>query len=166
MVFLETSRLVLRNWEAGDLEELVDYRNDDRCTRYQRGQLHEREELAALIQRRKNDTFLPEGRKQLAIALKETNQLVGEITIFLEDPAITMGYTVSYKHHRQGYAYEMLSAVIAQLHGCYPDREFICMVEPENVASMGLLKKLGFDHICYAPEVTSEVFGKWTLPKE
>ena len=84
----------------------------------------------------------------------------------IQDPAITMGYTVSYKHHRQGYAYEMLSAVIAQLHGCYPDREFICMVEPENVASMGLLKKLGFDHICYAPEVTSEVFGKWTIPKE
>ena len=110
MVFIETSRLVLRNWEAEDLEELVDYRNDDRCTRYQRGQFHEREELAALIQRRKNDTFLPEGRKQLAIALKETNQLVGEITIFLEDPTITMGYTISYKHHRQGYAYEMLSA--------------------------------------------------------
>ena len=46
--YLRTQRLLLRNFRPGDLEELYDYRNDERCSRYQRGQLNRRPELVCL----------------------------------------------------------------------------------------------------------------------
>ena len=38
MIHMETQRLILRNVCAADAEVMYDYRNDDRCARYQRGQ--------------------------------------------------------------------------------------------------------------------------------
>ena len=80
------------------------------------------------------------------------------------DGAITLGYTISYRHHRKGYAYEALHALTEKLHAEYPDLDFICFTERENVASMELLKKLGYEYMGYAPKITSEVFGKWVKP--
>ncbi len=163
MIFLETQRLILRNLQASDLEELYDYRNDDRCTRYQRGQMRERSDLAALIERRRADSFLPEGKKQLAIALKD-GTLIGEITIFNED-VITMGYTLSYKHHRKGYACEMVSAIVKALHDAYPKKEFLCFVEPENVASIRLLEKIGYTKLGVDLKENALVFGLYSSPE-
>lgn len=160
--YLKTERLILRNFCPADLDALFDYRNDERCTRFQRGQLHDREDLSALIQRRKDDDLLSETKKQLAIADQATGQFVGEVTIFLDDPeTILMGYTISYHHHRKGYAFEMLSAILEILHETYPQKEFVCYVEPENIASMELLKKLGFTELGWNEEEQACVFGKW-----
>lgn len=160
--FLETERLILRNFRATDLDPLLDYRNDVRCIQFQRGQLHDRERLSALIERRKYDDLLSETKKQLAIADKTTDQLVGEVTIFLDDPdTVVTGYTISYKHHRKGYAFEMLSAILEILHETYPQKKFVCYVEPENIASMSLLKKLGFAELGWDEEEQARVFGKW-----
>ena len=38
MQFFETERLVLRNVEAGDADIMYDYRNNETCARFQRGQ--------------------------------------------------------------------------------------------------------------------------------
>lgn len=160
MIFLETQRLYLRSLRTSDIEELYDYRNEERCARFQRGQLRERADLEALILRRQNDAFLTEGKKQLAIGFKD-GTLIGEITIF-NQAAIVMGYTLSYKHHRKGYAYEMLSAVIVALHQAYPTKEFLCFVEFENVASIRLLKKLGYEALGVDSAENALVFGKYS----
>ena len=38
MQFLTTDRLILRNVEAGDAATMHDYRNNELCARFQRGQ--------------------------------------------------------------------------------------------------------------------------------
>ncbi len=38
MIFLETERLRLRNIEEKDLDIMYEYRNNQLCSRYQRGQ--------------------------------------------------------------------------------------------------------------------------------
>lgn len=163
MRFLETERLALRQLRDGDLDEIVDYRNDPRCAKYQRWEKTDRDSLAEWIQLRRDDVFGQEGRSQFAIVLKESDEIIGELSVFLEDPTITLGYAITYKRHRRGYGFEILSAVIDALHGRYPDREVICLVEPENQASIGLLKKLEFQDLGYAPKITSQVFGKWPV---
>ena len=163
MIFLETQRLCLRNWKPADIDVLCDYRSDERCAKYQRWEISGREKLCEMLACEMHDDFLNEGTKHLAIALRESDELVGEIKIFLEDPTITLGYTVSYRHHRKGYAFEMLSAVIAALHERYPCREVICLVEPENTASIALLQKLGFADLGYAERITSQVYGLWPV---
>ena len=56
----------------------------------------------------------------IAVALKETDEMVGEIVVMPNDGTISLGYTFSYKHHRKGYAYESLQALIDHLHEIFP----------------------------------------------
>ena len=60
-VYLETERLLLRNFCMADLESLVDYRRHPDCARYQRGQFTDRENLSSLIERSKTDDPFSEG---------------------------------------------------------------------------------------------------------
>ena len=163
MTLLETPRLRLRNLCPGDLEELCDYRNNEACRRYQRGQFREREELRAFIQRCGQDTLDTPGKKRFAIADRHSDRLVGDLFLDLETPTLSLGYTISYKYHRQGYAFELLSALTDRLHADYPDREIVCCVEPENAASIGLLHKLGFADEGYCAPIASLVFSKWAV---
>ena len=164
MIFLKTDRLILRNFLPQDLDTLWDYRNHPACSRYQRGQGNTRQELTALIDEHRNRDLQSQEKVCLAIA-DATDQLVGDLTLYLNDSeTITMGYTVSYAHHRKGYATELISALLPLLHRIYPDREVICLVDPQNEASIGLLRKLGFSDLGYAPKITSQVFGMWAKP--
>lgn len=166
MQFIETERLVLRNVDAGDAGTMFDYRNNELCARFQRGQTTDYDGIKALIERRKGDKLTTGNNCLLAIALKESGDMVGEIVVMPNDGAISLGYTISYRHHRKGYAYEALHALTEKLHADYPDWDFICFTDKENVASMQLLNKLGYKYMGYAPKITSQVFGKWVKPEE
>lgn len=164
MTFIETNRLLLRNVSPKDAEIMYDYRNNDICARYQRGQTKDYKGIAALVERRKDDVLSVDAPFMVAVALKETDEMVGEIVVMPEDGTISLGYTFSYKHHRKGYAFESLTALINLLHGQYPEWDFISFTEPENEPSMALLKKLGYKDMGYIPSMESQVFGKWTTP--
>ena len=164
MVFIETERLALRNVSASDAEIMYDYRNNDICARYQRGQTKDLLGIRQLVEKRKNDVISVDSPFMVAVALKESNEMIGEIVVMPNDGTISLGYTFSYKHHRKGYAFESLSALIELLHTRYPDWDFISFTEKENIASMNLLKKLGYQYLGYAHKMESQVFGKWLTP--
>ena len=147
MIFLETERLILRNVRMEDAGIMHDYRNDDRCARFQRGQTKDLDGIEKLI----------------AVELKESGCLVGEIVVMPNDGCFSIGYTFHYAYHRRGYAFEALSYLTELLHERYPKMEFISFTEPDNVASMSLLRKLGYSDLGYAAKVESQVFGKWLL---
>ena len=162
MIFMETNRLILRNVAAKDAEIMHDYRNNEICARYQRGQTKDYDGIVALVERRKDDVMSVDAPFMAAVALKETDEMVGEIVVMPKDGTISLGYTFSYKHHRKGYAFEALTALINMLHKQYPEWDFISFTEPENKPSMALLKKLGYKDMGYIPSMESQVFGKWT----
>jgi len=164
MTFLKTDRLVLRNVAAKDAEIIYDYRNNEICARYQRGQTKDYAGITALVEKRKNDIISTDAPFFVAVARKETDEMVGEIVVMPNDGTISLGYTFSYKHHRKGYAFEALTALVNLLHAQYPKWDFISFTEPENEPSMALLKKLGYKDMGYIPSMTSQVFGKWTTP--
>ena len=164
MTFLETERLRLRNVAQKDAEVMHDYRNNEICARYQRGQTKDRVGILELVERRKADAMSVDEPFFVAVALKDTDEMVGEIVVMPNDGTISLGYTFSYKHHRKGFAFEALSALIEMLHQRYPQWDFISFTEPENEASMALLKKLGYKDMGYLASKDSQVFGKWTTP--
>lgn len=164
MIFLTTDRLILRSVAPEDSAVMHDYRNNEICARYQRGQVRDKEGIDALIQRHQKDILSLDAPALLAVALRETGEMIGEIVVMPQDGAISLGYTFSYRHHRQGYAYEALSALLELLHSRFPDQEFICFTERENIPSMSLLRKLGYQDLGYAPKIQSEIFGKWLTP--
>ena len=161
MVFLETNRLILRNLISKDSAIMYDYRNHELCARYQRGQTKDYEGICKLISQYQNSTITTAQSYILAVALKDCDEMIGEIVVMPNDGAITLGYTFSYRYHRKGYAYEALSAFTNMLHNRYPDWEFICFTDVDNEASRALLLKLGYEDLGYAPKVTSQVYGKW-----
>lgn len=165
MIFLQTQRLILRNVEEGDGAVMFDYRNDPRCARYQRGQKRARQDIEELISRRKQDVLSDSGNCMIALALRETDEMVGEIVVMPTEGTFSLGYTVSYRHHRKGYAFEALTALIGYLHELQPRWEFVSFVHPDNKASMGLLGKLGYEDLGYIPGMESRVFGKWVRPE-
>lgn len=164
MTFIDTNRLLLRNVTAKDADIMYDYRNNEICARYQRGQTKDYESIVALVERRKDDIISVDTPFMVAVALKDTNEMVGEIVVMPENGTISLGYTFSYKHHRKGYAFEALTALINMFHERYPEWDFISFTEPENEPSMALLKKLGYKDMGYLPAMESQVFGKWTTP--
>lgn len=162
MLFLKTQRLLLRNVCDADAATIFDYRNNDLCARYQRGQTRDLPGIRQLIQRRKDDQLSADAPALIAVALKESDEIVGEIVVMPSENTFSFGYTFSYQHHRKGYAFEALSALMELLHNQYPQWEYICFTDPENTASMALLKKLGYRDMGYLPHRDSQVFGKWT----
>ena len=162
MIAFETERLRLRNVTANDADIMNDYRNNEICAQYQRGQTRDYDGITELVEKRKNDVISTDAPFLIAVALKNSNEMVGEIVVMPNEGTISLGYTFSYRHHRQGYAFESLSALIDILHDRYPEWDFICFTERENTASRNLLKKLGYKDMGYAPSVESQVFGKWT----
>ena len=161
MIHIETERLLLRNTKATDAAIMYDYRNNEACARFQRGQTKDFPGITALVDRRRDDSINDQENFLIAVALKSSGQLIGEIVVMPNDGCFSLGYTFHYAHHRQGYAYEALSLLVDILHERYPDMEFISFTEPENIASMALLRKLGYDDLGYEPRVESRVFGKW-----
>jgi len=157
-VYLETNRLLLRNFRKEDLEALVDYRKHPDCSRYQRGQFKDRENLNRLIECTKTDDPFSEGKGRLAIARRDTREIVGDLFVSIEEKTISLGYTVSYRYHRRGYAFELLSALTDELHHRFPDKEIVCCVDRENAASVALLLKLGFAEEGYEKEIDALVF--------
>lgn len=162
MISIDTKRLHLRNVSQNDVQAMFDYRNNEICARYQRGQIKDFEEIQNLIERRKNDEISIDSPCMIAVALKETDELIGEIIVKPKDNTISLGYTFSYKYHRQGYAFEALTVLHEHLHKVAPEWEFISYTECENIASIELLKKLGYKDLGYVPSMDSKAFGKWT----
>lgn len=163
MIFFETERLRLRNVIADDADIMFDYRNNEVCARYQRGQTKTYEGIKDLVERRKEDKISTESPFMIAVALKDTNEMIGEIVVMPNENTFSLGYTFSYKYHRQGYAFEALTVLINFLHEKHTEWEFVSFTDPKNEASMGLLIKLGYKDLGYIPSKESQAFGKWII---
>lgn len=161
MILLETNRLILRNVKSKDADVMYDYRNNEICARYQREQTRDYAGIVALVERHKNDAISVDAPFFVAVSLKNTDEMVGEIIVMPKEGTISLGYTFSYKHHRKGYAFEALTDLINMLHEQYPEWDFISFTEPENEPSRALLKKLGYKDMGYVLTLESQVFGKW-----
>ena len=161
VIHIETKRLLLRNLAPRDADIMYDYRNNEICARYQRGVRTDYEWIDALTQRRGEDTLSVDAPFMMAAALKDTDEMVGEIVVKPCEGQIVIGYTFSYRYHRKGYAFEALSALTELLHERYPEWGFVCYTEPENEASKGLLKKLGYQRMGEEPTERGLMFGKW-----
>lgn len=164
MIFIETERLCLRNFFASDATVMLDYRNSEICSKYQRGQVKDINGIKKLIEAHKNDDICTEAPFMLAVGLKGTDEMIGEIVVMPVEETFSFGYTFHYRYHRKGYAFEALSALEKLLHEGYPSWEFISFTDRENIPSIALLEKMGYKNFGYLPSKESQVFGKWTKP--
>lgn len=141
-ITFETERCRIRPFEETDIEAFMSYRNNPDWMQFQgfKGKKY-LEYKAALLKQ-------PDFREgvQLAVASKQTGELLGDLYLKLEKDACWIGYTIAPQFARQRLAFEVVTELLTQL-----KREGLAFakagVEKENIASIALLKKLGFTQI-------------------
>ena len=138
----QSERCYTRRFTESDLDAFVEYRNNEEWMKYQFFKGLSREEYEEILLKEPS----VESGAQFAIIRKAGQTLIGDVFIKKEDDTFWIGYTVSPSFKRQGYAYEITQAMIQWIQ---QQGEFKIMAgaAPENIASVGLLEKLGFSQV-------------------
>lgn len=143
-----TSRLIIRNLVITDLDNFHQYRSNPEVTKYQGFNVMTKEACATFIKSQEDKEFGKPGQWiQYAIELKETNQLIGDCAIKLDQYDIRLaeiGMTLSDLHQQKGYAKEALSGILKWLFEMQNIHRVTEIVDAENIASINLLKSLNF----------------------
>lgn len=141
---LETERLILRRYQPEDAAGCFALLSDEEgaymdCCKAIHSMDEEFYERMALFAQRET---------QYMITGKDTGEVVGIVNVFADDSraadSMEIGYGISPAHRRRGYAFEALSALLELLQRELRLELVTAGILEENVASMGLLEKLGF----------------------
>lgn len=144
---ITTPRLFLRWVSEDDIDALYEVFSDPRVVRYwSSGPLPNREASAAM-QREIADGNLKDSTWKWGIALRDTNTLIGTVTLFnlsLSNGRAEIGYAMGSAHWGKGYMNEALTALILHAFDVLDLRRLEADVDPRNTASIRTLERLGF----------------------
>jgi len=145
---LNTPRLVLRRFTDSDVEPFCVYRNDPQVAAFQNWTECSLTEARAFVDWQKLLTSAVPGQWfQIAVALKETSQLVGDCGFRLdaEEPGqATVGITFSTQYQGRGFATEALSALLDHLFIGLTLRRVRADTDAQNIRCSRLLQRVGF----------------------
>ena len=145
---IETPRLIIRNLALSDIQDFYFYRSNPDITRYQSFDPMSLAEAEAFITSQLNLEFGKGGEwVQYGIENRASGKLIGDCAIRLlqNDTRIAeAGITISHTEQRKGYAREVLSGILRFLFGEKNIHRVVETVDAENIASISLLKDMGF----------------------
>ena len=130
-----------------DVDSLYDVFSDPRVMRYWSAGPLANHEAAAAMQREIADGNLKETMWKWGLALRDTNKLIGTVTLFnlsLSNGRAEIGYAMGSAHWGNGYMNEALKALIVHAFDVMNFRRLEADVDPRNAASIRTLERLGF----------------------
>jgi ribosomal-protein-alanine N-acetyltransferase len=144
---VETERLVLRPWAAGDEEAMIPIFGDAETMRYigpgyQRG--FSPEETRALVARM-SEQYARTGIGIWPAVRKSTGDIVGECGLFpvADSPDVEIAYVFARSVRGEGYAYEAASATLGYAFGILKLPRVFAFVHRDNRRSIALINRLG-----------------------
>lgn len=147
-LLLETARLRIRPLRPADLADFYAYRSNPEVTRYQGFDVFSREQAAAFIAQQLPLEFGQPGQwVQYGLEHQRTGRLLGDCAICLQQADSRMaeiGITIAPAAQRQGYAREVLRALLDFLFQLPDFHRVVETVDADNAASIALLESLGF----------------------
>ena len=148
---IETNRLILRGHRLDDFSDCVAMWSDPIVTRFIGGKpFSEEETWARLLRYAGHWSMMDFG--YWAIEEKDTHSFVGELGFadFKRDikPSIKsmpeLGWALISRVHGKGYATEAVRAVVAWGEQHFGSARTVCIIRPENVASIRVAEKCGY----------------------
>jgi len=148
---LRTERLVLRGHTRADLEECAAMWGDPRVTRYIGGRPSTEEEAWARVLRYSGLWALL-GYGYWVVRERDSGRFVGDVGLGDFHREITpalgevpeAGWVLSPSAHGRGFATEAVRAVLAWADAHLPDPRTVCLIDPDNAASLHVAEKCGF----------------------
>lgn len=147
-MILETKRLYLRTFFLADASRMSEYRNKPEVAHYQSWKHYTIKDAIKRIQycQKITEYNRPKTDYHLAIIQKEQDVLIGDLFVEIINPSsFTLGYTLDSLYWSKGYALEIVQAFLYYMKETYHFKKVICYVYNDNVKSIQLLKKLGFE---------------------
>lgn len=135
---LETERLILRDFEGADFEDLYAYLSDAETLRFEPYPPQTEDQVRAMLKERIGSD------EWVAVVRKSDSRLIGHIYFGnREFGARELGYVMNRAYWRQGYASEACTALLKRAFECGLHRAY-AECDPINTASWRLLERCGF----------------------
>jgi len=99
--------------------------------------------------------FEPGALFDLAIALRDNDELIGMTTLVLGDGTAEVGYALHSNFRGNGYVTEAARALVAHAFTQLGVTRIHAEIEPENLASRAVIERLGFTDVTGAIETRS-----------
>lgn len=164
-MILHTSRLQIRPVDIKDAKAMFKYRSDPNTNRFLGLRPKSLNDVSDFIRKTERKINIPGSWYQFVIIEKTSNNLIGDIGVhFLEDDSnnkqVEIGYTLDKDFRGKGYANEALIKIIDYLFCQLTKHRIIASIDPENINSIKLIKKLGFRKEAHFIE-SLFFHGKW-----
>jgi RimJ/RimL family protein N-acetyltransferase len=162
---IETSRLRLRPFLAGDVDALFSYQSRDDVTRYLLWGSRSRDEVRHALELKITATAIRGEGDFLAVAAEsiETGEIVGDAVLGLvsaENLQGEIGYIVHPDHHGNGYAAEMTRPLLRIAFDDLGLHRVTGSLDARNAASARVLEKLGMRREAHLVQ-NDFVKGEW-----
>lgn len=146
---LETKHCRLRETTVGDVETFWEMYADPAITRYTEGLYPTIEEEEAYIRAYIRNVYHFYEFGVWTILHKRTGEVLGRAGLSVRDgyEEPELGYVIGTSYQRKGYAYEVCKGILDYAANCLGYTEVGALVHKENLASIALLKKLGFVYV-------------------
>ena len=147
MIVLVTDRLILREFELTDAQDMFDLNSDEEVMRYT-GDVYFKsiEDSIKLIQNYSD--YEENGFGRWATITRKDNQFIGWCGLKkLEDNTVDIGYRFFKKFWNQGYGTESAKACLDYGFNVLDLEEIIANADKENLASIRVMEKIGMNFI-------------------
>ena len=145
---IETERTYLREMTVEDVDALYEIYAQEGMTDFIEPLCEKREDEIAYTKAYIENMYVYYGYGMWLVCDRENGEIIGRAglnTQEIEDEIVLeMGYLIRQEYQRQGYAYEVCTAIMDYAKEASGFSELSCLVEEENHPSLGLLQKLGF----------------------
>lgn len=147
-LIINTQRFQIRNLKITDLEDFHIYRSNPEVTKYQGFDVMNIKQATAFIKSQLEKPFGKAGEwVQYGIEAKSTGKIIGDCAIKLNKYDVRIaeiGITISHLEQRKGYAKEVMLGILTFLFEVKKLHRVVETVDAENIASINLLKSIGF----------------------
>lgn len=144
---METKRCMIRETTVGDVDSLYRIYSEPSITRYMEGLYEEREKEREYAREYIRRIYGFYGYGLWSIVRKENGEVIGRAGLSwragFELPEL--GFVIAVPYQRQGYAYEVCSAILTYARDELQFDSLQALVKEENAASVCLCRKLGFE---------------------
>lgn len=146
-IYVRSNRLVLRQFSQQDVEPFYLYRSSPEVARFQSWENYQYHDAEVFV--RKQSKFVPNQPGtwfQFAIALVETNHLIGDCALHtrLDEPRIVeIGFTLAEEHQKNGYASEAMISLLSYVFNELKKHKVIAFTDVRNEKSIRLLERVG-----------------------
>ena len=144
---LETERLRLREFRAGDLDDIHAYAKDPKVARFMDWGPNTFEESVHFLGLQiKGQAVWPRPDVSLALELKSSGGVIGSIRLWVVDAergTAEIGYSLGRPYWRKGFASEAAHAMLAAGFQTLNLHRITATCDKRNRGSWGLMRKLG-----------------------